>query len=163
MTNLIEKELDELYKKVKKGEALGRPRRLFAYCLKLVAGGAGLAIATGKLASIDQELGIAVLVVVFLDSVFSNHVRLMAETQAGHTYAALGRRIKATYNRDLDSVVKRIKAGDTNAEEELDQMKRNAHIELTNGIEEIETKLAEVDITALKALSLEEERKLKGH
>ena len=101
---LLEKELDELYKKVKKGEKLGRTRRYSAYALKIVAGGAGLAIATGKVANFDQELGIAVLVAVFVDTVFSNHMRLIAETEAGHAYAALARRVKSSFNRERGNV-----------------------------------------------------------
>jgi hypothetical protein len=149
---LLEKELDELYKKVKKGEKLGRSRRFFAYALKLVAGGAGLAIATGKVANFDQELGIAVLVAVFIDTVFSNHMRLIAETEAGHAYAALARRVKSHFNRELGNV----------DESQIEELKRKSHIELSTGIDEIEQRLAEVDIKALKSLSLDDDRR-KGN
>ena len=140
------------FRKVKKGEKLGRVRRFFAYALKIVAGGAGLAIATGKIANFDQELGIAVLLAVFIDTVFSNHMRLIAETEAGHAYAALARRVKSSFNRELGNV----------DESQVVELMKKSHIELVNGIDEIEQRLAEVDIKALKSLSLEEDRR-KGN
>jgi len=145
---LLEKELDELYKKVKKGESLGRMRKLFAYGLKIVAAGAGLAIATAKFAAFDQELGIAVLVAVLVDTVFSNHMRLIAEVEAAHAYAALGRRVKTTFNRNRGSA----------SDDEIEEMMKTAHVKLSSGIDEIENRLAEVDIKPLKSLSLDAER-----
>lgn len=149
---LLDKELDDLYKKAKKGESLGRTRRFFAYALKIVAGGAGLAIATGKIDNFDQELGIAVLVAIFIDTVFSNHMRLIAETEAGHAYKALSGRVKDRYNREKDNV----------EENQIEELKRESHIELSKGIYEIEKRLAEVDVKALKSLSFDEDRR-KGN
>ncbi len=93
---LIDKELNELYKEVDKGKNLGRGRRIVAYGAKLIAGGGGLLIATGEFSAFDQALGTAVLIVVLLDSVFSNHLRLIAEVQAGHAYKELSRKVKST-------------------------------------------------------------------
>ena len=157
--SLLEKELDELYKKVKAGEHLGRLRRFLAYGLKIVAGGSGLIVATGIFPSADQGLGIAVLVAVFIDSVFSNHMRLIAETNASHAYKALSRKVKAQFNRERDSVARRANNGDQGADAELEEMMKNAHLMLSDGIDDIEAKLADIDIKALQALSLDEERK----
>lgn len=157
--SLLEKELDELYKKVKAGEHLGRQRRILAYGLKVVAGGSGLVVASGIYPAIDQLLGMAVLVAVFIDSVFSNHMRLLAETEASHAYSALSRKVKSQFNRERDTFARKAAEGDENAKNELEKMMKQAHITLSDGIESIEAKLADVDIKALQALSLDDERK----
>lgn len=157
--SLLEKELDELYKKVKAGEHLGRQKRNLAYGLKIVAGGSGLGVASGIYPAIDQLLGMTVLVAVFIDSVFSNHMRLLAETKASHAYSALSRKVKSHFNRERDTVVRKASEGDENAKNELEEMMKQAHRTLSEGIDNIEAKLADVDIKALQALSLDDERR----
>jgi len=154
---LIDKELDELYNDVDKGKTLGRNRRIVAYAMKLIAGGAGLLVATGKFTAFDQALGIAVLIVVFLDSVFSNHVRLISEAQAGHAYKELSRKVKATYNSKLNQVLQAGNADSAEGKTKINELKTEAHKMLSGGIADIEKKLSETDIKALKALSLEAE------
>ena len=162
VNELLEKELDELYKKVKKGESLGQKRRWSAYALKIVAGGAGLAIATGLLSGIDQILGVVVLVAVFIDQVFSNHMRLISETQAAHAYRALARKVKADFNPVRNPIALKASEGDAKAQSELDELMRNAHKALSEGINEIESGLEATDIKALKALSLETKEPSSG-
>lgn len=157
--NLLEKELDELYKEVKAGEKLGSQRRYFAYFLKIIAGGAGLVIATGFVSEFDQVLGAAVLVAVFLDQVFSNHLRLIAETKAAHAYKVLSRRVKGNFNSNRGAVVNMAKNGDVDAEKELEKMMLDVHSELSKGIADIEAGLADAGIKALQVLSLEAEGK----
>src|SRR5438270_10204662 len=100
-TTLLEKEINEYYKQVvageKRGKNVGTARRVIAYLLKTLAAGGSLIVATGKLAEYHQAIGIAILIAVLLDSVSSNHKRLLAEVKAGYAYSSLHTRVKAFY------------------------------------------------------------------
>src|SRR5258707_5215145 len=95
---LIEKELDEMFAEVRKrASELSKSSKLRlrgAYLLKIVAAGGGLFIATGLIPQIHQAIGIAVLAAVLMDSVFSNHDRLLSEVDAGLGFEPFGVRGK---------------------------------------------------------------------
>lgn len=161
--SLIDKELDELYKICDRGETKGLHftliRKILAYTLKFVAAGGSLAIATALLKKYDQIIGIAVLVVIFIDELTSNHKRLIAEVEAGYAYRSLRSRAKWSFNSQFELIIDDVKAEDQAAIEQYKLLKKEAHDMLTTGIESIRQKLQDADIAALKSLSLDAERK----
>lgn len=155
---LLEKELDEYYKIAADNSKLGGRRKFLAYGAKIFTGLLGLVIAAGFFPNLDQYLGFAILVIVFFDGAFSNHLLLMAESEAGHAYAALSRRVKAKYNRESGALRQRARDGDETAKTELHDLMLWCHTELSTGHDAIQTSLAEADLKALKALSVEESK-----
>lgn len=159
---LLEKELDELYKITALGEERGLKytiiRKGLAYFLKFIAAGGSLVIATGLSPEIHQGIGIAVLVAVFIDSLSSNHKRLIAEVEAGYAFRALRNKIKWAYNRDAAPLFKPAQNDDENAMEKLHLLMHNSHVSLSSGIEDIRVKLERADVEALKSLCLDQER-----
>ncbi|MBC2603158.1 hypothetical protein [Puniceicoccus vermicola] len=160
--SLIDKELDELYKEVadgqERGEKVGSWRKIAAYSLKVVAAGGSLIVATGLLEPADQGIGIAVLLAIFADTISSNHKRLIAEVEAGYAFRALRSRVKGEFNREASPLYSAANTENESAVKELEQLKKRAHIALSDGIAEIRSKLEKSDIEALKALSLDQER-----
>src|SRR5437868_10575213 len=61
-------------------------RRVVAYGFKILAVMGGIAVAAGISKEAAQIVGIAIAVVVALDGIFSNHVRLLASVEAKHAY-----------------------------------------------------------------------------
>ena len=160
--SLLEQELDQLYKKVavgqERGEKIGKVRRVVAYSLKTIAAGGSLFVATGLLPSWHQAVGIAILVAVFVDTISSNHKILLAEVEAGYAFRSLRSRIKGDFNRAASPLYERLKSGDTTVEPLIEDLMNKAHIALSSGIGEIEKLLEKADISALKSLSLDQER-----
>ena len=161
-SNILEKELDNLYKEVSngqlRGEKVGRWRRFGAYFLKVVAAGGSLVVATGMAASFHQQIGIAILVAIFVDTVSSNHSRLMAEVEAGYAFRALKSRVRGDFNRELGGIQDKVTQEDAQALEQYNVLMKQAHSALSDGIAEIREKLEKADIEALKSLSLDQER-----
>lgn len=164
MGKLIEKEINELFQQAlrgeKRGKRVGTARRLIAYALKLIAAGGSLVVATGKFPEWSQPIGVAILIAVLLDSVTSNHKRLLSEVQAGYAFGFLHEAISRKHNRDLDPILEQMKTGQNNqaataAKNALEQI---THVELTDGIKSIKEGLAAADLKALEALSLDNER-----
>jgi len=162
---LFDKELDELYSIVAKGEArgarIGKYRRVAAYILKIIAAGSSLVIATGMWPSLNQGFGIATLLAVLLDSVSSNHKRLIAEVEAGYAYESLRHNAKTSFNSKLAVLQAKFqqRGQDLTADDgELIAIQQEAHTLLSKGVSQIRERLAKVDIEALKELSLEHER-----
>jgi hypothetical protein len=159
---LLEKELDEMFVEVRKRAAdlsKSSKRRLRgAYLLKIVAAGGGLFIATGLLPEVHQAIGIAVLVAVFMDSVFSNHDRLVSELEAGYAFDALGTRVKREYNREASSLNEAAENGDAIATAQIEALRKKAHTELDDGLAKIKEGLHARNVAALRSLSLESER-----
>ena len=159
--NLIEKEIDELNSRLHRLQKKGRFRRLVAYGFKLVAGGSALVIALDVLHDYNRAFGAAALVAVFLDAVFANYERLVGEVRAGYAAGALRDKIARDYNRALTPLLQKMKdAGKKSAEyktasEAKDALQSRTHELLQNAVAEVEKALAELDIKALKALSLE--------
>lgn len=165
---LIEKEINTLYMQIRAGESRGkrvaRGRKFVAYGLKIIAGGGSLAVATGYFSHWHQLIGVAILVAIFLDTVSSNHKRLLAEVQAGYAYESLRERVSRKFNRQLDPLVKQLrKPGVTKEDAEtatnaIESLQQSTHIELTDGIAQIKERLATTDLKALEVLSLDTER-----
>jgi hypothetical protein len=132
-----------------------------AYLLKTAAAGGSLVVATGKWPEAHQACGVAVLAAVLLDTISSNHKRLLAEVKAGYAYEALRHHVKSDYNRALDPLNRKLDAGgeaSEAAEVAITKLQQKAHKTLADGIAEIRSRLAQADVDALQALSLEHER-----
>ena len=162
MANLLEQELDDLYKQTTagqvRGEKAGKWRRWLAYVLKGVAAGGSLFVATGLLASWHQAVGIAVLVAVSIDTISANHKRLIAEVEAGYAFRALRSRVKGEFNREASELYVRKNSGDAAVQSQIDALMKKTHVVLSKGIENIETTRHKADIEGLRALSLDQER-----
>ena len=160
--SLIEKELDELYKQVdagqEEGEKAGKIRSQIAYLLKIIAAGGSLVVATGLVPNLHQAIGIAVLIAVFIDTISSNHKRLIASVEAGYAFRSLRSRVKGEFNREASPLYKRKNNGDASVEPEIDELMSKTHIVLSEGVELIQKKKEAADIEALKSLSLDQER-----
>jgi hypothetical protein len=166
--SLIEIEIDQLYQKTlqgeKRGKRAGLVRRLLAYLLKTIAAGGSLVVATGYVPQWNQSIGVAILIAVLLDSVSSNHKRLLSEVQAGYAYEFLRESVSREYNRSLDPILKRRKKAVAGSEatlaadDEIDALQQNAHKQLTDGLRQIRESLASADLKALEALALDNER-----
>ncbi|AZZ98465.1 hypothetical protein [Pseudoalteromonas sp. R3] len=160
-SNLLEKELDELYKEADRGrtegERAGNVRRLVAYILKVIAAGGSLVVATGLFSDWHQQLGIAVLVAIFFDTVSSNHKKLLATVEAGYAFRALKSKVKREFNREASTLYTRKNKGE-DVDDQIDILMKEAHVALSEGIELIQRKKEASDIDALKALSLDQER-----
>jgi hypothetical protein len=166
--SLIEKELDTLYRQARAGEARGRrvgvARKCVAYGLKGIAGGGSLVVATGYFPEWHQMMGIAILSAIFLDSISSNHTRLLAEVQAGYAFGFLQEKVSRSYNRQLDAQLRQLrKPGITQnaaeaVEDVISALQQGTHATLTAGIAEIKERLAAADLKALQGLALDNER-----
>lgn len=166
---LIDKELDQLYKEAaegqKRGQNIGGIRTFFAYFLKAIAAGGSLIVATGLFPLRHQVIGIAILLAIFVDTISSNHERLIAEVQAGYAFRSLQSSVRAEFNRKASPLYAKLKNNDNIANEELEKvqkqletLKHDAHLKLYQGIEIIRKKLEKTDIKALRTLSLDQER-----
>lgn len=163
--SLIEKDIDTLYTQArtgeKRGKSVARARKVVAYLLKAIAGGGSLVVATGYFSASHQLIGVAILVAIFLDTISSNHKRLLAEAQSGYAYEFLRENVSRKYNRQLDPLLKELQkpgvAADA-ARKGIDTLQQTTHEELTNGIAQIKKSLADADLKALEALTLDNER-----
>lgn len=161
---LIERDINELNARLLKLEKKGRFRRYTAYALKLVAGGSCLIIALDFFPTANQALGAAALICVFMDGVFANHERLLGEVQAGYAARAQRDKVARDYNRNLDPLLKIMKANRPNSEEfkaadaKKDTLQNETHTKLQDAVAKVEDALASLDTKALKALSLDTER-----
>ena len=163
----MERELDSLYKTTYRGERrgkrLGNVRRIGAYVLKGIAAGGSLVVATGYLPQSHQAVAVAILVAVFVDGLSSNHKRLLAEVKAGYAFEFLRERVRGSYNRQLDPLISRLKTSPppkvkTEIERGIEALQQNAHRELSDGIQDVRSALADADLKALEALALDNER-----
>jgi hypothetical protein len=166
--SLIEKEISTLCAQAWTGENRGkrvaRARKVVAYLLKTIAGGGSLVVATGYFSDWHQLIGVAILVAIFLDTISSNHKRLLAEAQSGYAYEFLRENVSRKYNRQLDPLLKQLQkpgiaADDSEAAHKaIDTLQQTTHTELTDGIAQIKKSLAEADLKGLEALTLDNER-----
>jgi hypothetical protein len=161
---LMEKEIDELYRRVRDGEKQGKriafARRVVAYLLKVVAGGGSLVVATGYFRDWHQLIGVAILVAIFLDTISSNYKRLIAEAKAGYAYEFLREKVSRKYNRQVAPLLDRKKRPETAeaAQSEIDALQQAAHMELSEGLAQIRESIVATDLKALEALALDNER-----
>lgn len=161
---LIEKEIVELNARLVTIEKKGRLRRIVAYALKIVAAGSALVIALDFLHDWYRGLAAAALIAIFGDTVFSNHERLIGEARASHAARASRDKIARDYNRSLQGILNRLKAASPGSEaydaaiRDKDILQTETQEKLQKAVSEIEAALAELDLKALKALSLEAER-----
>lgn len=167
--SLMEREISDLNDRLLALEKKGRLRRITAYAFKLVAGGSCLAIASNFIPAANQLLGAAALVCVFLDGVFANYARLLGEVQAGYAARSQRDKVARDYNRALAPLIERIRksaAGSDDraaAEADKDALQQKTQQELQAAVADVEKALAELDLKALKSLSLEPERAASQH
>jgi hypothetical protein len=166
--SLLEKEIDALYQQVCRGERRGKRvaglRRVAAYLLKGVAAGGSLFVATGYVPAWNQPVGVAILIAVLLDSVSSNHKRLLSEVKAGYAYEFLREGVSREYNRSVDPLLKRRQKASARgedgqaADDAIEALQQKTHVRLTEGIRQIRESLATADLKALETLALDNER-----
>lgn len=165
---LIERDINELFQQTLAGQNRGRQigllRRVIAYGFKLIAGGASVIVAINKFPEYYQVCGAAAVIAIFLDSVFSNHKRLLVAVQAGYAFDFLRERVSREYNRALDPLLRILQDSSSgasqkrNAQLEVDKLQQRTHKELTEEIAKIRQSLAQADLKALEGLALDNER-----
>lgn len=166
--DLIDKELDELYKEAaalsNKGRIIGGYRKAAAYVLKAIAAGSSLLVGLELWPEHSRWFGVAALAAVFADTISSNHKRLLGIVIAGHAAERLRNSVKRNFNRQQNShlrTLRRLAPNDPAIEviqDEINNLKEDAHKMLTSNIEDIKKKLIDLDVAALEALSLDPER-----
>jgi len=165
---LIETEIAQLYDRLIRLEKKGRARRIIAYGLKIIAGGSALVIALKIFPNAQQWLGAAVLVAVFIDTVFANYDRMIGEIRAGYAAKAQNDKIARDHNRVLAPIIKKLNESSASSPEhnaavaEKEALEQSTHEKLQKAVADVETALAELDLKALKALSLEAEKGTAG-
>ncbi len=161
---LIEREINELLQTLIDIEKLGSKRRFIAYGLKLIAGGSGLVIALDVFGTANKWLGAAIMVAVLLDTVFANYERLVGETRAAHAARLKRRTISSDHNRALNQILIQLKKHSPESTEyqaanaAKDSLENKTHTLLQKTVSQIDKALAELDLKALKSISLEAER-----
>ena len=99
--------------------------------------------------------------------VFANYERMIGEIRAGYAARAQRDRIARDHNRALDPIIKKLRETASSSEHkaalsEKDVIDRSTHQQLQNAVADVENALAELDLKALKALSLETEKGKTG-
>jgi hypothetical protein len=162
--SLIEREIADLTARLVALEKKGRFRRILAYVLKIVAAGSALVIALDVLHDWYRWLAGAALVAIFIDTVSSNHERLIGEARAGHAARASRDKIARDYNRSLQAILNQLKSSSPGSDaydaavHDKEILQSETQEKLQKAVSEIEAALAELDLKALKALSLEAEK-----
>jgi hypothetical protein len=166
--SLIQREIAELYDRLNQLEKKGKLRRAIAYGLKIVAGGSALVIALKVFPDAQQWLGAAALVAIFIDTVFANYERMIGEIGAGYAARAQRDKIARNHNRLLDPIIKRLRNSDSSSAEykgattDQEALEHSTHKDLQTAVAEVEKALADLDLKALKALSLDSEKGKTG-
>ena len=134
-------------------------RRSIAYSLKAVAVFGGIAVASGRFSSDAQNIGIAIIVAVAIDGLFSNHIQTMLVTKAANAYDRITKQAKRAHELRLASILT-VKKGKEADESKRQLMALLAELtsQLHSGCAEIEALLAEGRYKALDSLSLDSER-----
>jgi hypothetical protein len=139
-----------------------RTRRLLpAYGFKLLALIGGVAVAAGPPQEIAQGIGIAIAIAVILDGVFSNHQRLLSVAAALNATNKLVNRIEHEHRIGMPGVLEIKESDPSGAARRLNDLISRLLKELGDRRQEIEDKLAEDDLRALQAVSLDEQRRAK--
>lgn len=165
------RDIDRLFQETQRGKVRGQRvgglRRVLAYGLKAIAAGGSLLIAADVLsADAVQGVGVGILTAILVDSVTSNHKRLLAEVEAGYAFGFLADGVANAFNRTVSPLAKAMRRAEEAQNEaqkeeiqaEIDQLELETHERLSDGIATIKKKLAENDLKALQAISLDNER-----
>lgn len=163
--SLLEKQLDEMYLEADRGAKQGRRvaalRRIAAYLLKGIAAGSGLIVGFNLLPEYNQYFGIASVTAVFLDTLTQNYSRLIATVRAGNAFYFLKMKVMREFNIEYGTLLGQVRiagaVSETDEQKELD-LQRKAADQLHAGLESIRKALADADLKALEALSLDAER-----
>lgn len=163
--SLLETQLNEMYLEADEGAKRGRrvamTRRIAAYLLKGIAAGSGLIVGFNVLPHYNQGFGIASVTAVFLDTITQNYTRLIATVRAGNAFYFLKMKVKREYNIEYGTLLSQAeiagKITKVDKQKELD-LQRKAAEQLRAGLESIRKAVADADLKALEALSLDAER-----
>jgi hypothetical protein len=134
-------------------------RSVLAYGFKLLALLGGVAVATGLEAAAAQAVGVAIAVAVILDGVFSNHTRLMAVAAAHRAVKQLLARVAHEHRISIGPVIEQKRSDEDAAASLLNDLNSRLVKELGEKRQEIQDRMDDVDLRALEALSLDEQRK----
>lgn len=155
--DLIDKELDDLYKEVnarqKNLKIEAKYRSFLAYFLKLVAVLVSLVITGGFCPSLDQFFGLVVAAAVAIDHIFSNHKRLLVAKEAANALWALKRKVKHEFNGKAAPLYRRTN-NTVGVQDKIENLKSKAQSDLAKGISRIQQEINDVELDALKSLSL---------
>lgn len=168
MARLTEKGLNGLFVRAhagaRKGFIVSIWRRVVAYALKGTAIAAAGVVAINEWPDINRWCGVAIFAAVSVDALFSNHKRLIARVRAGYAYKFLADRIHHEHNRKKDRLLTRLRRAQESGKDTLaikqaiDKLDDRTYGEFFEAMSDIDKSLADVDVKALEALSLDNER-----
>ncbi len=133
-------------------------RRFWAYGLKSIAVLSGIAIASGVKEDTAHILGIIVAVVIALDSLFSNHERMVAVTKAAQAYKRLLKEVRRKHQRELTAILQQKKDNPDNAKKNLLKLVGVLTERIHSECSFIEKALDEMNLKSLSMLALDSEK-----
>jgi hypothetical protein len=156
----IQEQLTAEYKKIETDKkVVSREafyRRCIAYVFKLIAVLGGIAVAAGIDQDMAKGIGIAIAIVICLDTVFSNHERLLCVVAAHNAYQRLLNQVHREHSRRLAPILEKKQAGnESEAKGELTRLCSELLAKLHMNAEKIEEALRAVDLKSLRIISLE--------
>lgn len=151
-------EVESEYKPIARESML---RRFWAYSLKAITVFSGIAIAAGVADGVAHVLGIIIASTVALDSLFSNHERMIAVSKASQAYARVLKGVRRTHQLELMPILQE-KASDPDvAKEKLIALVKNLTERLHDECSLIESALDNMNLKALHSLALDKNNERK--
>jgi hypothetical protein len=139
-------------------------RRLIAYGFKVLAVIGGIAVAAGISKEAAQVVGIAIAVVVAVDGIFSNHVRLLATVEAKNAYDRVLNQVRREHQQKLIPILQlkeaeeRNKDPDPKSVTQLLELNSTLLKKLHDECTKVEEAERATDLGALRGISLDHER-----
>lgn len=145
-------------------------RRFLAYGLKGIAIFSGIAISSGVIDSLNitftrdvtvtlsQFLGISVTVAIAIDSFFSNHEKMVATTLAAKAYTRMIKSVQREHTLKLTPILLAKSLKSKQAKQDLISLVSELTKRVYEECELIEKALDDMNLKALRALSLDSEK-----
>jgi hypothetical protein len=141
---------------------LSKRKRTLAYTLKAIVVFGGIVITAGLKGIPAQLIGILIMVAAGIDLIWSNHRRLLVETEAHYAYEALLENVANTHTQKLGKILSLKRTKPKEAEQQLIELLEQLIVKLNGTKAEIKASLNKADLEALRSLSLDEIANRKG-
>lgn len=155
-----QKAYDEAQAKVQESASkiakLSSRKRILAYTLKAIVVFGGIVITAGLKGIPAQIIGILIMVAAAVDLIWSNHRRLIVETEARYAYEALHENVANTHTQRLGQILTLKRLNPKEAEQQLIEILAQLILKLNDTRAEIKAALNRADLEALRSLSLDE-------
>jgi hypothetical protein len=141
---------------------VSKRKRILAYTLKAIAVFGGIVITAGLEGIPAQLVGILIMVAAGVDLIWSNHRRLLVETEAHYAYEALLENVANTHTQELGQILILKQTKPKEAEQQLIELLEQLISKLNSTRAEIKGSLNKADLEALRSLSLDEIANRRG-